>query len=113
MNHYYSLAIALSLLIVVGTTFALFSTKPVALDPAIRIADATLKDRIIVDFGVAHKFGTRVADGPGGRQLHDCGIVYAPKTPYILCVMSRGNSSQNLSHFIAQVSKRVYEGVTC
>ena len=61
---------------------------------------------------VAHKFGTRVVDGPGGRQLHDCGIIYAPKAPYILCVMSRGNSSQNLSHFIAQVSKIVYEGVT-
>lgn len=61
---------------------------------------------------VAHKFGTRVADGMGGRQLHDCGIVYAPASPYILCVMTRGNSSENLSHFIAQVSKRVYEGVT-
>lgn len=61
---------------------------------------------------VAHKFGTRVVDGAGGRQLHDCGIVYAPKSPYILCVMSRGNSSKNLAHFIAQVSARVYEGVT-
>lgn len=60
---------------------------------------------------VAHKFGTRVTDGPGGRQLHDCGIVYAPQSPYILCVMTRGNSSQNLSYFIAQVSKRVYDGV--
>lgn len=61
---------------------------------------------------VAHKFGTRVVDGSGGRQLHDCGIVYAPKAPYVLCVMTRGNSSKNLSYFIAQVSKRVYEGVT-
>lgn len=61
---------------------------------------------------VAHKFGTRVEPGvPGGRQLHDCGIVYVPKTPYILCVMSRGNSSQGLSHFIASVSRIVYEGV--
>ncbi len=52
MKNYYSLAIALSLLIVVGVTVAFFSTKPVALDPAIRLADATLKDRTIVDFGV-------------------------------------------------------------
>lgn len=60
---------------------------------------------------VAHKFGTRVVEGAGGRQLHDCGIVYAPRTPYILCVMSRGNSSKNLSYFIANVSHIVYEGV--
>lgn len=53
MSNYYSLAIALSLLIVVGVTFAFFSTKPLALDPAIRLADATLKDRTIVDFGIS------------------------------------------------------------
>jgi beta-lactamase class A len=62
---------------------------------------------------VAHKFGTRViGTGAGSRQLHDCGIVYAPKTPYVLCVMTRGNESKNLSYFIAEVSKRVYNGVT-
>lgn len=65
------------------------------------------------DVKVAHKFGTRViGTGVGSRQLHDCGIVYAPKTPYVLCVMTRGNESKNLAHFISQVSKRVYEGVT-
>ena len=58
---------------------------------------------------VAHKFGTRVVDGK--RQLHDCGIVYAGKSPYVLCVMSQGNSTKSLSAFIAGVSKRVYDGV--
>lgn len=79
------------------------------------LTQSTFRDGLVAGvpegIKVAHKFGTRVVDGPGGRQLHDCGIVYAPKAPYILCVMSRGNSSQNLSYFIAQVSKRVYDGV--
>ena len=59
---------------------------------------------------VAHKFGTRVL-GDGTRQLHDCGIVYADQTPYILCVMTQGQSVAALEQFIANVSRQVYEGV--
>lgn len=62
---------------------------------------------------VAHKFGTRVTDDPeASRQLHDCGIVYVPQSPYILCIMARGDSAKNLSHFISEVSRKVYVGVT-
>ena len=62
---------------------------------------------------VAHKFGTRLVESASGhRQLHDCGIVYVPKDPYVLCVMTQGESVEKLEYFIAQVSKRVYEGVT-
>lgn len=81
------------------------------------LAQTSFKDGIVAGVPegtkVAHKFGTRVnGEGEGSRQLHDCGIVYAPKSPYILCVMTRGNSSKNLSYFIAGVSTRVYAGVT-
>lgn len=59
---------------------------------------------------VSHKFGTRIlADGT--RQLHDCGIVYANEAPYILCIMSQGDSANALEQFIAGLSKIVYEGV--
>jgi beta-lactamase class A len=81
------------------------------------LTEAAFKDGIVAgvpqDVKVAHKFGTRTGEvGAGYRQLHDCGIVYAPRAPYILCVMSQGNSTENLAHFIAQVSEKVYAGVT-
>jgi len=46
---------------------------------------------------VAHKFGVETDNANSGalnqRQLHDCGIIYAPKTPYILCVMTKSSGS--------------------
>ncbi len=66
---------------------------------------------------VAHKFGERKLEGDN-KQLHDCGIIYIPDRPYLLCVMTRSSSSSSSSSsfdkmgdFIAQVSKIVYEGV--
>lgn len=61
---------------------------------------------------VAHKFGERSL-GPGQPvQLHDCGIVYAPKTPYMLCVMMRGRDFETLASAIRAVSEEVWESVT-
>lgn len=59
---------------------------------------------------VAHKFGERQADATT-KQLHDCGIVYYPDKPYLLCVMTRGKDFDKLASFIAQVSKIVYDVV--
>jgi len=83
---------------------------------------------------VAHKFGENsdVQGGTGGnqasaqssgtvvdRELHDCGIIYAPGKPYILCVMTKGSgagaassSFPTLAGVIAGVSKLVYGQVT-
>jgi hypothetical protein len=62
------------------------------------------------DVVVAHKFGER---GLGDDfQLHDCGIVYVPKTPYLLCVMTRGKTFENLSEAIQSISKIVYSNTT-
>lgn len=59
---------------------------------------------------VAHKFGER---GLGDDfQLHDCGIVYVPKTPYLLCVMTRGKTFEHLSESIREISKIVYSNTT-
>lgn len=56
---------------------------------------------------VAHKFGERkTADGL--QQFHDCGIVYYPKHPYLLCVMTRGEDVQALISAIAETSEYVY-----
>jgi beta-lactamase class A len=60
---------------------------------------------------VAHKFGEKSDDPGGAVQLHDCGIVYYPQHPYLLCVMSKGQNFDSLSSGIAGVSRLVYQGV--
>ncbi len=53
---------------------------------------------------VAHKFGEREFEGQTSRaQLHDCGIVYVPGKPYLLCVMTRGSNVQVLAPVIARM----------
>lgn len=60
----------------------------------------------------AHKFGENIL-GPNDenqiRELHDCGIIYLPNHPYLLCVMTKGKSWANLQEFIKSMSKLVYE----
>lgn len=60
---------------------------------------------------VAHKFGERAYPDHPERQLHDCGIVYHPRTPYVLCVMTRGESLPALEAVIRDASALVYKEV--
>lgn len=60
---------------------------------------------------VAHKFGERQKAGNDMKQLHDCGIVYYPAHPYLLCVMTRGNDYNKLSESIRNLSRVVYEEI--
>jgi beta-lactamase class A len=57
---------------------------------------------------ISHKFGERYFENTGERQLHDCGIIYYPKNPYLLCVMTRGKDISLLSKTIADISRHVY-----
>jgi beta-lactamase class A len=59
---------------------------------------------------VAHKFGERKFDS-GLQQFHDCGIVYYPNHPYLLCVMTRGSDSDSLIGAIADTSAFVYKKI--
>ncbi len=62
---------------------------------------------------IAHKFGERTlydtAGKPTSEQLHDCGIVYYPSHPYVLCVMTKGTDFDALSTTIQSISKSIYE----
>lgn len=59
---------------------------------------------------VANKFGERdLANGV--KQLHDCGIVYYPKHPYLLCIMTRGSNYIKLSDTIGEISKQIYTDI--
>lgn len=61
---------------------------------------------------VAHKFGEKSDAASGTVQLHDCGIVYYPGNPYLLCVMSSGRSFDELDEEIAAVSRLVWQHVS-
>jgi beta-lactamase class A len=58
---------------------------------------------------IANKFGERDYGRAGDSQLHDCGIVYAPKRPYMLCIMTQGSGIERLSEVIRDISAAVYE----
>jgi beta-lactamase class A len=63
---------------------------------------------------VAHKFGERTVHVKNTgevllRELHDCGIIYAPSHPYALCVMTKGKDFENLKKVISGISKITYE----
>ncbi len=60
---------------------------------------------------VAHKFGHRVLPG-GEHQLHDCGIVYHPAKPYVLCLMTDGPDLQRNASVISELSSMVYHHTT-
>ena len=69
-----------------------------------------LRNGIPADIHVAHKFGERYFDS-GEVQLHDCGIVYYPENPYLLCVMTKGTDFDDLAFVISTISRKVYEEV--
>ncbi len=58
---------------------------------------------------VASKFGERIWENTNEHQMHDCGIVYYPGHPYLLCVMTKGKSFESLEKTISGVSRLIYE----
>ena len=58
---------------------------------------------------VAHKFGERGVEKE--LQFHDCGIVYYPGRPYVICIMSRGENMENLINNVRDISRLVYQHV--
>lgn len=71
---------------------------------------------------VAHKYGEWTLPAgqalPAGQtpaqsllQFHDCGIVYYPRRPYLLCVMTRGRDLADLLGSIRDISQEVYLAV--
>lgn len=58
---------------------------------------------------IAHKFGERRYLNTGELQLHDCGIVYYPQKPYLICIMTRGKDIESLNRAIKDISSTVYQ----
>lgn len=68
-----------------------------------------LRSGVPTNITLAHKFGERVFDNI--FQLHDCGVIYHSKSPYILCLMTRGSNFNNLADVIKNISKNVYDEI--
>jgi beta-lactamase class A len=60
---------------------------------------------------IAHKFGERSFNDSNLLELHDCGIVYAPNHPYLICVMTEGYNYQTMASVISQLSNVTYNYV--
>jgi len=62
---------------------------------------------------IASKFGEYYNKNiPDGLQLHEFGIVYHPKGPYILGIMTRGHNWEGQADIIKSVSELVYNSVS-
>jgi beta-lactamase class A len=62
------------------------------------------------NINISHKYGEYHL--PGERHgFNDCGIVFHPEKPYLLCVMSRNNAKDEAEKTISAISKVVYEYV--
>ena len=59
---------------------------------------------------VAHKIGAYELEGT--FYHHDCGIIYTPHEPYILCVMTKGMPPEESNVFIRRISRIAYDYVT-
>ena len=61
---------------------------------------------------IASKFGFNDdhGDQPHSAELHECGIIYQPDAPYVLCVMTKSGQGdpEEMAEVIANVSRIVW-----
>lgn len=65
---------------------------------------------------VSHKYGERqvtIGNGTSTNEFHDCGIIYYTKSPYKLCMMTKGKdlTIDSASKIIANLSKIIYQDI--
>ncbi len=65
------------------------------------------------NISVAHKFGERRYSNTNETQFHDCGIVYLPQKPYLLCIMTKTNQRPDQAiNVIKTISQTVYKKIS-
>ena len=81
------------------------------------LSQSTFKNGIVAgvpdSVKVAHKFGEAEGVQSDGtvqsRILNDCGIVYKPEAPYILCLMMEGQDYSQMEQVMQRISKDAYK----
>ena len=74
-----------------------------------------LRSPIPSQITVAHKFGQMAVNDRGHqyKELHDCGIIYYPNHPYLLCVMTKSDKAiSTIEPAIQEISQAVYNFVS-
>lgn len=65
------------------------------------------------DITISNKFAeATIKNNSGqvvGKEFHNCGLVYYPDYPFILCMMTKGNDLNKLQKIVTDVSKMIYE----
>lgn len=74
--------------------------------------DAGISSGVPAAIPVANKFGVGGEAGDDQKILHDCGIVYYPNKPYILCVMTQNADINTLESLISGISADTYSFVS-
>ena len=79
------------------------------------LAETDFKDGLLLAVPslvqVAHKFGEYSDGEEYSKQLHECGIVYYPDHPYLLCIMTKGSSFEDTDKTISDISKTVFQEI--
>ena len=87
-----------------------------ALEILVQSKNSIIHDGLPQGITVAQKFGERSFYDPNNvlkdRELHDCGIIYKPDSPYLLCVMSRGKNFDDMKKNIIDLSALVYKNIS-
>ncbi len=74
-----------------------------------------LRANVPSDVPIAEKYGESTIYSNESkiysRELHDCGIIYQKTSPYLLCIMTKGDNFENLTQVIQNISKTTYQEV--
>ncbi len=90
-----------------------FSEKALAIMDQVDYKDG-IDTSNLKNISVADKFGERVilkGEGSHVIDLSDCGIVYYPSKPYLLCIMTEGKNEDNLKQVIQDISNLTLDEV--
>jgi beta-lactamase class A len=71
-----------------------------------------LRRHLPTDVVVASKFGFHGSEVSGQlhHELHECGIIYRPRSPYVMCVMTRTDRSspESLDQLLGEISRIIW-----
>jgi beta-lactamase class A len=95
---------------------ASYLSRPMSGKALSLLAQSEFKDGLVAGvpagIKVAHKYGVRTTGAYGEiKQLHDCGIIYYPDHPYLLCIMTSGKSYEYLDDALKEISRVVYREI--